>query len=101
MVKMFNRQKDIPLPLNVIKFRHIFTGTVGTVKLCNRDAHTFPESLFNGAGVNALLLILGQPVDFAIFSLIIEKSGAVAQLGERLVRSEKAASSTLVCSIRG
>jgi hypothetical protein len=46
--------------LNVIKFRHIFTGPV---KLRNRDAHTFPKSLFNGAGVNALLLILGQPVE--------------------------------------
>ncbi len=32
-------------------------------------------------------------------SIIDEKNGAVAQLGERLVRSEKAASSTLVCSI--
>ncbi len=43
--------------LNVIKLRHIFTDPV---KLCNMDAHTFPESLFNRAGVNALLLILGQ-----------------------------------------
>jgi len=40
--------------LNVIKFRHIFTGPV---KLCNRDAHTFPESLFNRAGVNACLCV--------------------------------------------
>ncbi len=32
-------------------------------------------------------------------SIIGGKIGAVAQLGERLVRSEKAASSTLVCSI--
>jgi len=33
-------------------------NTTGPVKLGNMDAHTFPKSLFNRAGVNALLLIL-------------------------------------------
>jgi hypothetical protein len=46
--------------LNFMKFRQFLTGPV---KLRNRNAHTFPKSLFNGAGVNALLLILGQPVE--------------------------------------
>lgn len=58
--------------------------------------------LLNGVLLNQLPFnyLTGSCVDFTIFSLIIEKSGAVAQLGEHLVRSEKAASSTLVCSIR-
>ncbi len=42
----------------------------------------------------------GFCIDLLLFSDIIQTLGAVAQLGERLVRSEKAASSTLVCSIR-
>jgi hypothetical protein len=40
------------------------------------------------------------PVDSSnIICIIKSKKGAVAQSGERLVRSEKAASSTLVCSM--